>query len=155
MFHFDVDKENNCIRVERAFNAPQDLVWAAWTESDILDLWWAPQPYTCITKSLDFRVGGSWLYYMLGPEGDVHWCKFDYEAIQAQEYYSGIDAFCDEHGVISDIKPRVRWKASFAPGEHGTTVTIDLSFQSLQDLENIIQMGFKEGFTAGLENLDH
>ena len=33
-------------------------------------------------------------------------------------------------------------------------VKIKLTFDSLEDLETIIQMGFKEGFTAGLENLD-
>ncbi len=33
-------------------------------------------------------------------------------------------------------------------------VNILLRFDSLVDLETIIQMGFKEGFTAGLENLD-
>ena len=39
LFEFNVDKENNQIHVERAFNAPLDLVWAAWTEADILDQW--------------------------------------------------------------------------------------------------------------------
>lgn len=154
LFNFDVDKTNHNIAVERAFKAPLDLVWSAWTEADILDQWWAPKPYQCNTKSLDFVEGGSWVYSMTGPEGDVHWAKFDYEEIRPMEFYGGIDAFCDENGVTNTIKPRVRWDNQFRSDENGTVVSMLLHFETLEDLEVIIQMGFKEGFTAGLENLD-
>ena len=155
LFHFDVDKQNNKIKVERFFNAPIDLVWAAWTEPDILDLWWAPKPYMTITKHMDFRPGGRWHYYMLSPEGIKHYCLFDYEVIRPNQYFSGIDAFCDENAVMNDTKPRVNWSSDFTENGDTTLVNIELLFESLEDLETIIQMGFKEGFTAGLENLDH
>jgi len=57
-FDIIVNKENNTIQVNREFAANLDLVWAAWTEADILDQWWAPKPYMTITKSLDLREGG-------------------------------------------------------------------------------------------------
>ncbi|MFN3405294.1 MAG: SRPBCC domain-containing protein [Cytophagaceae bacterium] len=154
LFNFTVDKENNRIKVERSFDAPLDLVWSAWTESDILDQWWAPKPYKCITKSLDFSEGGRWHYYMKGPEGDIHWCLFNYEKIKPLKSFSGIDAFCDENAVINNTKPRVRWENNFIPEEDTTIVNANLQFDSLDDLEKIIEMGFKEGFAAGLENLD-
>lgn len=153
-FDFIVNKANNTIQVQREFAADLELVWSAWTESDILDQWWAPKPYMTITKSLDFREGGRWHYYMLSPQGEKHYCLFDYAVIRQKEYFSGIDAFCDENAVISNIKPRVNWSSSFKENESTTLVTIDLIFDTLEDLETIIQMGFKEGFTAGLENLD-
>ncbi|MFZ1559611.1 MAG: SRPBCC domain-containing protein [Saprospiraceae bacterium] len=154
LFDFIVNKANNTIQVQREFAADLELVWSAWTESDILDQWWAPKPYMTITKSLDFREGGRWHYYMLSPQGEKHFCLFDYTVIRQKEYFSGIDAFCDENAVISNIKPRVNWSSSFKENESTTLVTIDLIFDTLEDLETIIQMGFKEGFTAGLENLD-
>ena len=154
LFDFLVDKENNKIRVERSFDAPLDLVWAAWTEADILDQWWAPKPYQAVTKSSNFTEGGQWHYYMLGPEGEKHWCLFDFEVIKPQEFFSGIDAFCDENAVTNDTKPRVKWENDFTSNENQTVVNIQLQFDTLEDLQTIIQMGFKEGFTAGLENLD-
>ncbi|WP_153800312.1 SRPBCC domain-containing protein [Foetidibacter luteolus] len=154
LFNFLVNKEKNEITVERSFDAPVDLVWAAWTEADILDQWWAPKPYKAVTKSMDFRVGGRWHYYMLGPEGEKHWCLFDYEAIQHQKHFSGIDAFCDENAIMNNTKPRVKWGSDFTGKGDETVVNIQLLFEKLEDLETIIQMGFKEGFTAGLENLD-
>jgi uncharacterized glyoxalase superfamily protein PhnB/uncharacterized protein YndB with AHSA1/START domain len=154
LFNFLVDKENNKINVERLFDAPIDLVWSAWTEADILEKWWAPNPYQAITKSLNFKEGGQWHYHMLGPNGDKHWCIFDYETIKPFISFTGIDAFCDENAVINDSKPRVKWKNNFSSKGNTTQVNVELSFEKLEDLETIIHMGMKEGFTAAMENLD-
>lgn len=154
LFNFAVDKKTNSIHVERYFNAPIDLVWAAWTEAEILDRWWAPKPYQAVTKSMDFRVGGQWHYNMLGPEGDAQWCLFEYESIEKEKYFSGIDAFCDENAQKDKSKPRVKWKNEFSEEEDGTLVNIMFQFESMEDLETILQMGLQEGFTAGLDNLD-
>ncbi len=154
LFDFIVDKENNKINVERSFEAPIELVWAAWTEADLLDRWWAPKPYQTVTKSLNFIEGGQWHYYMLSPEGEKHWCIFDYEVIKPLKFYAGSDAFCDENAVMNQSKPRVKWENSFTSTENQTIVNIQLQFNNLEDLQTIIQMGFKEGFTAGMENLD-
>ncbi|MFN5417545.1 MAG: SRPBCC domain-containing protein, partial [Flavobacteriia bacterium] len=61
-FDFTINKENNTVMVKREFAANLELVWEAWTNPEILDLWWAPKPYKTETKSMDFREGGRWLY---------------------------------------------------------------------------------------------
>ncbi len=154
LFNFIVEKEARSITIERSFNAPLDPVWAAWTDADILCKWWAPKPYQCVIKSLDFREGGRWLYYMQGPQGDRHWCYFDYETIRPKTSFSGSDAFCDEHGVANNIKPKVTWEANFSEANGRTVVRVLLHFASPEDLEQVIAMGFKEGFTMGLDQLD-
>ena len=78
-FDFTVNKENNTVNVIREFAADLELVWEAWTNPEILDLWWAPKPYRTETKSMDFREGGMWLYAMISPENVKHWCKNDYQ----------------------------------------------------------------------------
>lgn len=154
LFNFTVDKENKQINVERSFNASKDLVWEAWTTPEILDQWWAPKPYRAVTKSMNFTEGGQWHYYMAGPQGEQHWCLFDFERIVPLTSFSGLDAFCDENAVISDTKPRVQWHNEFIDKGDTALVKINIQFDQLEDLEAIINMGFKEGFTAGLENLD-
>jgi len=154
LFNFLVDKEKKQINVERSFDAPRDLVWAAWTEAEILDQWWAPKPYTNHTESLELKEGGRWHYYMQSPEGEKHWCIFDYDKIEPGKYYAGSDAFCDENQKILTNMPSTHWHNSFTSEEDQTIVHCRLTFNSLEDLEQTIQMGFKEGFTLGLENLD-
>lgn len=154
LFSFVVRQDNRVITVERSFNAPLDPVWAAWTDAAILCQWWAPKPYVCVIRSLDFREGGRWLYYMEGPSGDRHWCFFDYEHVKPKEFYSGTDGFCDEHAVPNPAMPGTRWENHFIARNGSTIVRCHLHFASAEDLERIIQMGFKEGFTMGLEQLD-
>lgn len=154
LFNFNVDKANNTIHVERSFDAPVDLVWAAWTDPEILDRWWAPKPWRAETNSLRFEEGGRWHYCMIGPEDERQWCLFDYEKISPLHSFSGKDAFCDENQVISNDKPRCFWENTFTDRQNSTTVKIEIRFESLNDLESIIDMGFKEGFTMGMENLD-
>lgn len=157
LFDFTVDKANNQINVKREFNAELPLVWKAWTTSEVLDQWWAPKPWKADTKSMDFREGGFWLYSMTGPmEGEMacHWCRNDYTRIDEEKFFAGLDAFCDENGVINMEFPRTKWENTFTSNGKTTTVSIQATYNSLQDLEQIINMGFKEGFTMALQNLD-
>ncbi len=154
IFNFDVEKGGRSISVERSFNAPLDTVWAAWTDKDILCRWWAPKPYTCVIKSQDLRDGGRLLYYMKGPEGDIHWSFFDYASVKPKSFYSGSDGFCDEQGRINTDMPRSTWENRFSEEDGRTVVRIKITHDSAEDVEKIIAMGFKEGFSMGLDQLE-
>lgn len=153
-FDFSVDKDTHTVRVQRAFAAQLDLVWDAWTKPDLLDIWWAPEPFKTKTKSMDFREGGSWLYAMVSPEDVFYWARADYQKIDNKHSFSALDAFSDENGNISEGSPRALWTNVFVEGTGTTTVDITIEYNSLEDLEKVIAMGFKEGLTATLTNLD-
>ncbi|MDB5256184.1 MAG: Activator of Hsp90 ATPase 1 family protein [Chitinophagaceae bacterium] len=156
LMNFTVDKANKKINVEREFAAPLENVWAAWTQSELLDQWWAPRPWMAVTKTMDFKVGGHWLYAMTSPEGEKHWCKINYKSIAPLKNYSALDAFCDENGKPNQPPfPNSLWNNTFSEkGKDTTLVSIEITYESLENLENIINMGFQGGFTMGLSNLD-
>jgi uncharacterized protein YndB with AHSA1/START domain len=154
LFDFTVNKENRTVRVAREFDADLALVWKAWTTAELLDQWWAPKPYRNLTKTLDLRNGGQWVYCMISPENEVHWCKADYEKIQTEKILDWYDAFCDEQGNLNTALPRTRWANTFSQKEDTTLVDVVIEMDTLEDLEALIAMGFKEGFTMGLGNLD-
>lgn len=153
-FDFTVNKKNNTVNVTREFQADLELVWEAWTNPEILDQWWAPKPYITKTKSMDFREGGMWLYAMVSPKNEVHWCRADYKTIEHQKSYSYTDHFCDEHGQVNDRFPNAFWTNVFSEQSKRTTVHITIQYESLAALEKIIELGFKEGFTMAMQNLD-
>lgn len=155
LFDFIVNKENKSIHVSREFDANLELVWKAWTTAEILDQWWAPKPWKAKTKSMDFNEGGHWLYAMVSPEGEKHWSKVNYIVIEKEEAFTAKDGFCDENGKMNPDFPQNLWENKFNPKGEQTLVNITLTFDTLEDLEKIIEMGFKEGFTMALENLDH
>jgi uncharacterized glyoxalase superfamily protein PhnB/uncharacterized protein YndB with AHSA1/START domain len=157
-FDFTVNKVNNTIHVQREFAAKLDIVWEAWTNPEILDQWWAPKPWQTRTKSMDFKEGGFWFYEMYNSESEnqseCHWCRNDYLKIQHQKSFSGLDGFCDENGTVNTNMPRTSWTNTFTENAELTTVNIVAQYHSLEDLEKIIGMGFKEGLTMALQNLD-
>lgn len=153
-FDFTVDKETKTVYVKREFAGPLQLVWDCWTKPELTDQWWAPKPYRAVTKSIDFREGGRWLYAMISPENEYHWCKADFKKIELLKSYSALDAFCSEDGTTNESFPRSFWTNSFFEDQDKTMVHVEIKYDSLEDLEKIISMGFKEGFTMGLGNLD-
>jgi uncharacterized protein YndB with AHSA1/START domain len=148
------DPSNKKLVVTREFDAPVDTVWRAWTDSALLDEWWAPKPWKTNTKSMDFRTGGMWLYYMEGPNGERHYCRADYTNVEPQKSFTGDDSFCDENGNITNTAPGMNWYAQFSESDKGTKVVVEITFASEADMETIIAMGFKEGFTMAHGNLD-
>lgn len=154
LFDFSVNKDNRTIHVKREFDAGSELVWKAWTTAELLDQWWAPKPFRNRTKAMDFRSGGFWHYAMISPEDETHWCRFDYENIDTERSFSGLDAFCDEEGNINADFSRMHWENVFSKTGDRTVVNITISVDTFETLEKILAMGFKEGFTMGLENLD-
>ncbi len=153
-FNFSVNKQDHTINVKREFNAQLELVWKAWTTAELLDQWWGPKPWRAETKTMDFREGGSWHYAMVSPEGEKHWAKSSYISIKKEKSFTAKDAFCDEEGIINPSFPQNLWENLFIANDAQTTVTVTLRFDKLEDLEQTIAMGFEEGFTTGLNQLD-
>ena len=153
-FDFSVNKENKTITVKREFAAERPLVWDAFTKTEILDQWWAPKPWKARTKSVDFKEGGTRLYAMVGPNGEEHWATFKYNKIDTPKYFSGLDGFTDSEGVLNKDLPSLNWEVSFNEKGETTLVEVLIKFDKLEDLEKIIEMGFKEGFTMAMDGLD-
>jgi uncharacterized protein YndB with AHSA1/START domain len=153
-FDFSVDKENKTITVKREFAADASLVWNAYTNSEILDQWWAPRPWKARTKTMDFREGGHWHYAMVGPEGEEHWAMANYTNIQPGKTFTGLDAFADANGNVNKDMPQSKWNITFTDKGEITLVECRITFDDLAQLEATLQMGFKEGLTMAMEGLD-
>lgn len=153
-FDFLVDKDKNTITVKKEFAANRQLVWDCYTRSELLDQWFAPQPFTIKTKVMEFREGGHWLYAMVDPDGKAFWGRMDYLRIKPIENYSALDAFCDDKGEINKDLPRAQWNVDFKDLTENSIVETVVTYNSLADLEAVIQMGLKEGLTASLSQLD-
>ena len=152
--NYATDASNKKLIVERVFDAPVEAVWKAWTQSDLLDHWWAPKPWKANTVSMDFREGGKWFYYMEGPDGSRHYCKVDYKTIVPNSSFSGYDCFADDKGGTLTDPPGMDGKCVFKAEGNTTKVEVEVTFASEDDLKKIVEMGFKEGFAMAHTNLD-
>jgi len=81
----DLDKDPRSIIGMRAFDAPRDLVFSAWTDPKHLAQWWGPNGFTTTTSAFDFRPGGVWRYVMHGPDGRDYQSRITFEEIVRPE----------------------------------------------------------------------
>lgn len=151
---FNINRDSNKIIVEQEFSAPLQTVWDAWTNSEVLDKWWAPKPWKAKTKEMDLREGGYWLYAMIGPDGTESWARADYQSVTPLRGFIARDAFSDEKGNINTAYPQSSWNVGLTETLNGTLVNIEIDFEQQSDFDKYLEMGFREGFTAGLQNLE-
>ncbi|QEC53042.1 uncharacterized protein YndB with AHSA1/START domain [Anseongella ginsenosidimutans] len=154
VFDFIVNKENKTIHITREFAASLELVWQAWTTPELLDKWWGPQPWRAETKTMDFREGGFWHYAMVSPEGEKHWSKATFLAIKKEKSFASKGGICDENGTLDPAFPQNLWENNFSPKDNKVQVDMLLTYDTLDDLEKEIEMGFKEGMTIDFQQLD-
>ncbi|MES2276183.1 MAG: SRPBCC domain-containing protein [Bacteroidota bacterium] len=153
-FDFTVDKSTNSVFVNREFAARLPIVWDAFTKQEILDQWWAPKPWESKTKTMDFKVGGRRFYAMVSPEGQEHWSIEQYTSIDPKTAIKWVSSFADKNGNIDAGFPSSEWELNFSEQNGATKVSILIKHKTLADLETHIQMGFKEGFTITLNELE-
>jgi uncharacterized protein YndB with AHSA1/START domain len=152
LFDFTVDKGSKTVFVTREFDADLSLVWDAFTKAEILDQWVAPKPFVAKTKVMDFRVGGRRFYAMVTPEGQERWLIQKYTAITPKTNFKMFNAFSDKEE--NPELPGSVWDYTFSEQNGKTTVRITIYNESLARMEKMIEMGFQEGFTVGLQQLD-
>jgi hypothetical protein len=50
--------------------------------------------------------------------------------------------------------PLMHWLVMFEPTGSTSRIIVTITFDKVADLEKIVEMGFEQGFTMGLSNLD-
>lgn len=153
LFDFTLDKITKTVIVNREFDAEQSLVWDAFTKAEILDQWNAPSPFTARTKYLNFEVGGKRFYAMVSPDGQERWILQEYTSITPKTNFKLFNAFADVNETPQ--LPGSDWDYTFSEQNGITKVSISIYNESLERLEKMIELGFKEGYTVSLNQLEN
>ena len=151
LFDFSVDKTRKTVSIQMEFDADISLVWDAFTKKEILDQWYAPEPWKSKTKFMNFEVGGRRFYAMIGPEGQEMWAVQKYTSISPKTNFKMFNCFADKDENLQ--LPGSDWDLNFIAQNGATKVNISIYNESLERMERMMAMGFREGFTATLSNL--
>ena len=152
LFDFKLDKSLKTAFIDREFDAELSLVWDAFTRQEILDQWWAPKPWSSKTKVMIFEPGGRRFYAMVSPEGQERWSVQKYTSISPKTNFKFLNAFADENE--NPELPGSEWDLNFSEEYGKTKVSVSIYNESLERMEKMIEMGFKEGFSMTLKSLE-
>jgi uncharacterized protein YndB with AHSA1/START domain len=158
------EKQNNEFVITRTFDAPQNLVWKAYTEQEHLTKWWGPKGTTTKVVKLDFRVGGIFHYCMNTTDGHKMWGKFIYREIVPQTKLVFVVSFSDESGGFTRHPMAPTWPletlntVTFSEHNGKTTITItgipiNASAEE-QKIFNDSHQGMTMGFTGTYNQLE-
>ncbi|MDE1827645.1 MAG: SRPBCC domain-containing protein [Candidatus Micrarchaeota archaeon] len=94
--------------VERIFDVPRERVWKAWTTQKEIMKWWGPRGFTAPFITIDFKVGGKYLYCMrasdeiakaMGGQKDF-WNTGKFKEIVPHSKIVATTSFSDEKGNV-------------------------------------------------------
>ena len=139
--------------VERQFNAPRTLLFQVFTQPEHLKRWWAPQPYTIPTCTIDLRPGGIWHYSMRSPEGQDHWARSVYKEIVPPEKLVYTSTFADEHANPIEGMPEHLTTVIFTEEADKTQVSARVQFASAAALSVAVDMGMVQGMNMTWDSL--
>ena len=91
---------------------------------------------------------------MVDPGDQEYWGRMDYQTIHPIDSCTSLDGFCDETGALNPALPRSTWNVTFSDAATHTLVETVVSYPSAEALQQVLQIGLKEGLTSTLELLD-
>ncbi len=95
--------------INRVFEAPRALVFAAFTDPERMKHWWGPKGFAVIKSDMDLRPGGIYHYGLRAPNGSVMWGRFVYREIESPERIVLVNSFSDETGGLTRHPGHAKW----------------------------------------------
>jgi uncharacterized protein YndB with AHSA1/START domain len=86
--------------ITRVFDAPRELVFRAWTDSNHMARWWGPKGFTNRVEHMDVRPGGAWRIIMCAPDGAEHSSQGVYREIVPPERLAFTNTAVDKDGNV-------------------------------------------------------
>lgn len=119
----DTADEDRTLVVWRVIDAPRELVYDAFLDTEGISNWWGPVGFTTTTHSADVREDGEWRFTMHGPDGTDYENLIVYQELLrperiAYEHPGGreVEAVCFATTITLEDdggKTRVRFKMLF------------------------------------------
>ena len=142
------ERSNPEIVSTRLFDAPRELLFAAFTDAATLSKWWGPKGFANTFEEFDPRPGGSWRFVMRDPGGAAFAIEKRFvevvpherivlDHLDADHGFRMLMTFIDEAG-----RTRLTWRMRFERAEEAERVrsaVVDANEQNFDRLEAALQ----------------
>lgn len=141
------DKE---IVITRQFDAPPGIVFKAWTDPELVKLWWAPQALgvSMVRCEADVRVGGLYRYVLANPDGEIVAFSGEYHEIEPARclvYTQVLEQMTDAGHALIEV--------TFSAVGEQTSVRSLETYPSAQVRHIAVTSGMEEGMRQTMDQL--
>ena len=148
------DLDQLTITIVADFAAPLRRLWDAYADPRQIERFWGPPSYPATFLRHDAAAGGRSIYKMTGPEGDEHYGCWDWTAAEAPSSFEVVDRFADETGAPNTELPATRMDFAFTATADGSRLTTTSHFDSLEQMEQLLEMQMLEGTKEAMSQID-
>lgn len=136
------------------FAASPERVWEIYADPRQLEKVWGPPTYPATFVDHSLVPGGRVTYYMTGPEGEKFCGLWEVSAVEAPKRLAFRDYFADEDFNADPSMPGSSSVYTFTAIDSGTRATYESTFDSLEGLRTLLDMGMVEGATSAMTQID-
>ena len=141
------DPVNRTMTLTAEFAASAAGVWQLWADPRRLERWWGPPTHPATVVEHDLRPGGRVGYHVTGPDGARSpgwWRVLSVSAPYGLEFELG------DPGIPALL---VRVRIAEEPGGL-TRMVVVTTFPSGAAMDQLIGMGFEQGLSAAIGQID-
>lgn len=147
----DIDALTMTITAE--FDGDAERLWELWSDPRQLERWWSPPSHTSTFVEHELEVGARTTYFMTGPDGEKHHGRWRIEEVEAPHHLHLRDDDVDEQGKPEDGGPTAM-TVTIVEADGTATMSIQTHFADRESMERTIEMGFEQGMTETLNQVD-
>ena len=136
--------------VSRAFPAPRELVFKAWSRADHIKRWFGPESCSVREADVDFRAGGVFTVCMRLPDGVDHWARGTFLEISPPERL--VLSIGVEVGGAKRFTAHTA--VTFEAEGEGTRMTVRQSYEFHDPAFVTAAAGASEGWRTTLDKLE-
>ena len=136
------------IHVEREFDAPRDLVFATYTNPELIPAWWGPRGVTTEVVKMDCRTGGDYRFVCHNSDGSQTAFRGTYREVTPPERIVQTFEWEGMPGYVS------LETAEFADLGDRTKVTTVSVFYSTAERDGMLGSGMEGGMNETYQRLD-
>lgn len=148
------DVEDLTLTITAEFAAPVERVWRIWADPRQLERWWGPPTWPATFEEHEATVGARSSYVMTGPDGEKARGYWRVTRVEEPTRFEFDDGFADEDGNPVDSLGTTHAVVTLAEVDGRTRMIVRSTFESLEQLEQMVQMGMEEGMTQAMGQID-
>jgi uncharacterized protein YndB with AHSA1/START domain len=138
------------IVISREFDAPRRRVFEAWTNPEHVKQWYGCGESHLISCEIDLRVGGTYRYVLLGPDGAEHTMTGEYLEIVRPDRLVYTERY-----VFRDFRSDDAFvTVTFAERDGRTRLTSAVLHKTVENRDMHLNLGVETGAALTLDRLE-
>ena len=150
----DKDLDQLTLTIVAEFTVPVRRLWDAYVDPRQLEKFWGPPTWPATFTRHAVFPGGRTDYYMTGPEGEKYAGYWLVDSVDKPSNFSFRDGFADEDFTPIESLPLSNNAYSFTDRDGRTVATYVSTYETVEGLQKVLDMGMAEGATQSLNQID-